>query len=111
MQVQRPAKKEYKPLKQKAMDVQIQSVKFDAGKQLIEFINAKMAKLERFAEPTSAEVVLKLEKDAEKGNKIAVITLRVPGGDMRAEAQARTFEEAVDNAIDAIKRQIEKHKE
>ena len=95
----------------RTMNVQIQSVKFDAGKQLIEFIEAKMAKLERFAEPTSAEVVLKLEKDAEKGNKIAVITLRVPGGDMRAEAQARTFEEAVDNAIDAIKRQIEKRKE
>ena len=109
-QVMGPAT-EVKPLKTKAMDVQIQSVKFDAGKQLIEFINAKMAKLERFAEPTSAEVVLKLEKDAEKGNKIAVITLRVPGGDMRAESQARTFEEAVDNAIDAIKRQIEKRKE
>ena len=111
MQVQMPAKKEYKPLKQKAMDVQIQSVKFDAGKQLIEFINAKMAKLERFAEPTSAEVVLKLEKDAEKGNKIAVITLRVPGGDMRAEAQARTFEEAIDNVMDIMKRQIERRKE
>ncbi len=93
------------------MNVQIQSVKFDAGKQLIEFIEAKMAKLERFAEPTSAEVVLKLDKDPEKGNKIAVITLRIPGGDMRAECQARTFEEAVDEAIDNIKRQIEKRRE
>ena len=111
MQVQRPAKKEYKPLKQKAMDVQIQSVKFDAGKQLIEFIEAKMAKLERFAEPTSAEVVLKLDKDPEKGNKIAVITMHIPGGDLRAESQARTFEEAVDDAIDSIKRQIEKRRE
>lgn len=95
----------------KAMNVQIQSVKFDAGKQLVEFIQSKMAKLERFAEPTSAEVVLKLDKDPEKGNKIAVITLHIPGGDMRAESRARTFEEAVDDAIDSIKRQIEKHKE
>lgn len=93
------------------MNVQIQSVKFDAGKQLIEFIEAKMAKLERFAEPTSAEVVLKLDKDPEKGNKIAVITLHVAGGDLRAESQARTFEEAVDDAIDSIKRQIEKRRE
>ena len=93
------------------MNVQIQSVKFDAGKQLIEFIEAKMAKLERFADPTSAEVVLKLDKDPEKGNKIAVITLRIAGGDLRAEHQARTFEEAVDEAIDNIKRQIEKRKE
>ncbi|MBQ1221275.1 MAG: ribosome-associated translation inhibitor RaiA [Alistipes sp.] len=93
------------------MNVQIQSVKFDAGKQLVEFIEAKMAKLERFAEPTSAEVVLKLDKDPEKGNKIAVITLHVAGGDLRAESRARTFEEAVDDAIDSIKRQIEKRKE
>ena len=93
------------------MNVQIQSVKFDAGKQLVEFIEAKMAKLERFAEPTSAEVVLKLDKDPEKGNKIAVITLHVAGCDLRAESRARTFEEAVDDAIDSIKRQIEKRKE
>ena len=32
------------------MNVQIQSVKFDAGKQLIEFIEKKLAKLDRFAE-------------------------------------------------------------
>ena len=56
-------------------------------------------------------MVLKLDKDPEKGNKIAVITLHVAGGDLRAESRARTFEEAVDDAIDSIKRQIEKRKE
>lgn len=33
------------------MDVKIQSVKFDAGKQLVEFVEKKMSRLERFAEP------------------------------------------------------------
>ena len=43
------------------MNVQIQSVKFDADKRLVEFVNAKMAKLDRFAErSTGAEVILKL---------------------------------------------------
>lgn len=94
------------------MDVQIQSVKFDADKRLVEFVNAKMAKLDRFAERvTGADVVLKLDKDPERGNKIAAVTLHMPGGDLRAQEQARTFEEALDEAIDALKRQIEKQKE
>ena len=74
------------------MNVQIQSVKFDASSKLIEFIEKKLAKLDRVAEEaTGVDVVLKLEKDDEKGNKIAVITLRMPGGDIRVEEQAHTF--------------------
>ena len=99
-------------LKFKAMNVQIQSVKFDASQKLIEFIEKKLAKLDRVAEQaTGLDVVLKLEKDDEVGNKIAVVTLRMPGGDIRVEEQAHTFEEAIDVAKDALKRQIEKHKD
>lgn len=94
------------------MNVQIQSVKFDADRKLVEFVENKMSKLERFADRTTgAEVILKLDKDFEKGNKVAVITLRVPGEELVAEHRARTFEEAVDEAIDALKRQLEKFKE
>ena len=93
------------------MNVQIQLVKFDAGKQLIEFIEKKLAKLDRFAENAmGADVILKLDKDNERGNKIAVVTLHIPGGDLRVEEQARTFEEAIDNSLDVMKRQIEKAK-
>lgn len=94
------------------MNVQIQSVKFDADKKLVEFVEKKMSKLDRFAErATSADVILKLDKDNERGNKVAVITVQMPGDELVAESQCKTFEEAVDQAIDAIKKQIEKHKE
>lgn len=94
------------------MEVKIQSVKFDASKQLIEFVEKKMSRLERFEDgSTGVDVVLKLDKDSEKGNKVALVTLRVPGGDIVSEQRARTFEEAVDLALDALKRQIEKRKE
>ena len=94
------------------MNVQIQSVKFDAGQRLLEFIEKKLAKLDRVAADASGiDVVLKLEKDDEHGNKIAVITLRMPGGDIRVEEQARTFEEAIESSMDVLKRQIEKRKE
>ena len=94
------------------MNVQIQSVKFDASKALIEFIEKKLAKLDRVAaEATGVDVVLKLEKDDEVCNKIAVITLRMPGGDIRVEEQAHTFEEAIDIAKDVLKRQLERRKD
>lgn len=90
------------------MNVQIQSVKFDADQKLIDFVEAKIAKLDRFAErSTGAEVTLKLDKDHEKGNKVASINLRMPGDDCFAERRARTFEEAIDEVITAIKKQLQ----
>lgn len=94
------------------MNVKIQSVKFDADKRLIDFVNAKMAKLERFAEDAvGAEVIMKVDKDHDHGNKVATIILGMPGNDLVAEERAKTFEEAVDEAIEALKKQIAKHKE
>ena len=93
------------------MNVQIQSVKFDADRRLVDFVEAKMAKMDRFAErSTGAEVILKLDKDHEKGNKVATVTLHMPGEDLVAEHRSKAFEESVDEAIDALKRQLEKFK-
>ncbi len=93
------------------MNVQIQSLKFDADQRLLDFIEAKMAKLDRVAErSTGAEVVLKLEKDFEKGNKIATITLHMPGEELVATHKAKSFEQAVDEAIDALKQQLSRFK-
>ena len=86
------------------MKVNIQSVKFDASK--------KMSRLERFeSASTGVDVVLKLDKDSEKGNKVALVTLHVPGNDILTEQRAHTFEEAVDLALDVVKRQIEKRRD
>ncbi len=94
------------------MKLQIQSVKFDADKKLVEFVEHKMAKLDRFADrATGAEVILKLDKDDDQGNKVATVTLKIPGNDLVAERRARSFEEAVDLTVDALKRQIEKTKD
>ncbi len=93
------------------MNVKIQSVKFDADKKLLDFIEAKLNKIERFTDKiTSANVTLKLDKDDEHGNKIALIELEVPGESLVAERQTKSFEESVDSAIDALKKQLEKYK-
>ena len=95
------------------MNVQIQSVKFDAGQQLLDFIQKKMDRLDRFVDERAGnvEVTLRLDPDSEKGNKVVVVSLHVPGSDIRVEERAFTFEEAIDNSMDIIKRQIEKRKE
>lgn len=94
------------------MEINIQTVKFDADRKLVEFVEKKLSKLDRFAErATGADVTLKLEKDAEKGNKVVSITIHNPGGDLMTEQRAKTFEEAVDAALDVLKRQAEKNKE
>jgi putative sigma-54 modulation protein len=93
------------------MNVNIQTVKFDADKRLVEFVEHKLGKMDRFAErSTGADVVLKLDKDFDKGNKVATITLHMPGNDLISEQRAKSFEEAIDLAIDALKRQNEKLK-
>ena len=90
------------------MNVNIQTVKFDADKRLVEFVEHKLAKMER---STGADVELKLDKDFDKGNKVATVTLHMPGSDLVSEQRAKTFEEAIDLAMDALKRQNEKLKE
>lgn len=94
------------------MDVKIQSVRFDADAKLLAFVESKMAKLERFADrATGSDVIMKLDKDHEKGNKVVTITLRLPGDELVAECQAKSFEEAIDNSIDALKKQLERAKD
>lgn len=94
------------------MNVEIQSVRFDADQNLIDFVQHKMNKLDRFFERIiDAEVVLKLDKDNEKGNKNATVMLDVPGGILVAERQCKTFEESVDLCVEALKKQLERTKE
>ncbi len=93
------------------MNIHIQSVKFDADKRLIEFIEKKLSRLDRFeGRTTSAQVTLRLDNDHEQGNKITSVVMQVPGSELVAERRAHHFEEAVDQCVDALKQQIEKYK-
>jgi putative sigma-54 modulation protein len=94
------------------MNIQIHSVRFDADKKLTDFVRQKVEKLMNFGEDiVNAEVYLRIDKDQENENKISEIKLDVSGKPLFAKKQSKTFEEATDGAIDAIKKQITKHKE
>ena len=55
------------------------------------------------------DVTLSLLPDAE--NKSVKLQTRIPGEDLIVERQARTFEEAVTDAADALKERIVRSKE
>ncbi len=94
------------------MNVTIQSVRFTASEQLEQFIQQKINKLDQFFDGiVSAEVILKLDKSDSTSNKVAEISLNVPGGDLFAKKQTKTFEEAVDLSVDALRKQLIKWKE
>ena len=94
------------------MDVKIQSIKFDADQKLVEFINTKVSKLQRFSDAIiGAEVFLKIENTQEEENKSVGVKLLIPGNDLFVERNAKKFEEGLDECIEVLKRQIKKHKE
>lgn len=94
------------------MDINIHSIHFDADKKLINFIENKVNKLIQYYDNIiGAEVFLRLENDQSTENKIAEIRLDIPGSDIFAKKRSKSFEESVDNVVEALRKQITKHKE
>lgn len=95
------------------MEVQIQSIRFDADVKLKQFVEKKLEKLETYYDRiVNAEVYLKLENNGSTiKNKIAEIKLQVPGATLYSEGKSKAFEESVDLASESMRRQIKRHKE
>ena len=91
------------------MVTRIQSVHFDASQQLMEFVEKKVAKLEKLCdEATALEVAMKLIKPETAMNKEVGLKLSSGNGELFASKVSDTFEDALLGAIDALKTQIEK---
>lgn len=94
------------------MTIRIQAIKFDATEKLKEHITKKVSKLEKFFdEILTAEVVLKVVKPETVANKEALVKINIPGNEIFASKVCDSFEAAVDTAVEAIEKQIIKHKE
>ncbi len=94
------------------MEIKIKAIHFDASEKLEQFITKKVEKLIKHNESiASAEVTLKVVKPESAMNKEAGIKLALPQQpDLFANKVADTFEEAVDLAVDALKKQLERSK-
>jgi len=93
------------------MNVIINSVHFRADKKLEAFITDKVNKLNTYFDGVIvAEVKLKLDNNETRFNKIVEMRLGVRGNDLYAVKEARTFEEATDYAVEALRKQLVKYK-
>ena len=94
------------------MNITIQSVHFDASSRLEDFIRQKVGKLDQFSDDIiGAEVILRIDKAETSENKLVDIELDIPGNNLFAKKQSKTFEEAVDLACEALRKQLVKRKE
>ncbi|HZK09162.1 MAG TPA: ribosome-associated translation inhibitor RaiA [Bacteroidales bacterium] len=94
------------------MQIDIRSIHFKTDKKLDDFINEKVSKLAQYYDGVlAAEIALKLANIEGGENKIAEIKLAIPGNDLYASKQSRSFEEATDGAVDALRKQLIRHKE
>jgi putative sigma-54 modulation protein len=93
------------------MKLQVHSIHFDADQKLVDFIQRKVDKLETFYDRVvDGEVFLRLNNEG-VDNKTVEIKVKVPGTQLFAKEQARSFEAATDMATEALRIQIRKFKD
>jgi putative sigma-54 modulation protein len=95
------------------MNVNIQTVRFDADNKLVDYINKKMDKLNTFHDRIiEVDVFLKLDNVVHTiKDKIAEIRIHVPRHQLFVKATSKSFEESFDDAFDSIVKLLKKKKE
>jgi len=94
------------------MKVFVQSVNFNADKELMEFAEEKVGTLIKFHDKiVDAEVFLKVQNTSDKENKFTEVKINIPGSELIVKREAKTFEEGLNSAVDNLKRQLKRSKE
>jgi putative sigma-54 modulation protein len=95
------------------MNVNIQTVHFDADEKLVEYVTRKIQKLSTFHDSIlKVDVFLKLDNVVHNiKDKIAEIRIHVPRHEFFVKASSKSFEESFDHALESIINQVKKRKE
>lgn len=95
------------------MNVNIQTVHFDADDKLIAYVSQRIEKLSTFHDKIlKVDLFLKLDNVIHTiKDKVVEISIHVPKHDFFAKASSKSFEESFDNALESIISQIKRKKE
>ncbi|MCX6317375.1 MAG: HPF/RaiA family ribosome-associated protein [Bacteroidetes bacterium] len=95
------------------MNVNIQTVHFDADSKLIEYVKRKLEKLNLFSDRIiQVNVFLKLDNVVHAiKDKIAEIRVHIPRHNFFVKSTSKSFEESFDSAMDSLITQIKRNKE
>lgn len=93
------------------MDFKVNTVHFSPDEKLVNYIHNKVKKLELiYDQIIASEIYLRIDKNNSNENKIAEVKILIPGNELFAKKRCKSFEEAADSAVQALKKQVEKHK-
>lgn len=93
------------------MNIQIQTLDFSPKQDLLDLVNEKVGKLERFSDRIiECRVTLRVEKADKRDNKICEVRAVIPGHDIFVSKQYESFEEGVQKVTDIMERQIKEWK-
>ncbi|SIT32385.1 putative sigma-54 modulation protein [Filimonas lacunae] len=95
------------------MNVNIQTVHFDADMKLIDYVSKKLQKIGTFHDKViKVDVFLKLDNVVHTiKDKIAEIQVHVPKQKFFVKASSKSFEESFDSALDSLVNQIKRKKD
>ena len=95
------------------MNVNIQTVHFDADSKLVDYVQKKISKLNQFHDRiTKVDVYLKLDNVVHTiKDKIAEIKVHIPRHEFFVKQSSKSFEESFDTALDSVIIQIKRKKE
>lgn len=89
------------------MKINIQTLDFSPKQELLDLVDEKVGKLERFSDRIiECKVLLRVEKSDKRDNKICEVRAVIPGNDLFVKKQFESFEEGIQKAADALERQI-----
>lgn len=92
------------------MQINLQTLKFNAKQELKDYVNEKVEKLSQFDDKIiRADVTLSLNNDTVE-NKACDIRLIVPGNDDFVTKSAATFEEAIRTCVEVLQKILTRKK-
>lgn len=94
------------------MKISVQSMGLTPHEPLETHIDKKVSKLETFYDKIlECKVFLKVENTSDKANKTTELILVVPGDDIVVKKTSASFEESLDQCVDAAKKLLIKKKQ
>ena len=95
------------------MNVNIQTVHFDADKKLVDYVNQRLEKLNQFHDRIiNVDVFLKLDNVVHTiKDKIAEIRVQIPRSEFFVKSTSKSFEASFDEALESMINQIKRKKD
>ena len=87
------------------MVTEVRAVQFKASDRLIDFTHKRLERINQvYQRAIHAKVFFRLDNNHLAENKIAEVTLHIPGEDLVVRKEARTFEKALSMAVNRLRR-------